>query len=183
MASELQKIIRQSWADTTTPIGDQFMVMSLDEASHALAVSGFMVNWLAGKIREALIEGVTFQYTKRVTDAGWKGREDGVVAEYRLAKPGEAKEFITYTDNHGATRVKKKRGSMYEPEETPEMSPKEMAIAILKAMPRGKQISSKRIAQVTTLERDVVKGLLKKLKGAGKVTLVEGKWVRPLKPE
>jgi hypothetical protein len=177
------KVLRQQWPDSFHVLGDPLRLLTLEEASASLASSGFMLGWLSQKVKEALLEGVSFQYTKHVVD-GWKGRADGVVAEYRVATPSDLESITSYTDKAtGETRLK--RRSMYDsnekPASGPELSSKEMALGILKAMPREKPMGSKRLAKVTGYDLATVRGLLKKLRAAGKVNLVEGKWVRPPK--
>jgi hypothetical protein len=93
-----KKVIVSRWPDDYTLIGPPVIVLDLDEAAKNLAVSGFMTSWVAEKIKEAMLDGVVFTNTRRLTDS-WKGRADGVVSEYKVASQEEA----LVAANSGAT--------------------------------------------------------------------------------
>ena len=107
------KVLVSRWPDQYTVVGQQKIVLSLEEAALALAQSRWMHSWCAAKIKEALLEGVQFDYSKPVnTEIGWRGRPDGIVAEYRLATDQEIQVAldmaIVSESGGGTTRVSSK---------------------------------------------------------------------------
>lgn len=90
-ASE-NRVLAKFWPDEFTLMGPPSVVLDIEEAATNLAESGFMRSWIVAKIRDALKAGETFQHVKRV-GAGWKGRDDGVKAEYRIATRDEVVNF------------------------------------------------------------------------------------------
>ncbi len=86
------RVLGKFWPDNYTLIGPPVRVFDLEEVADSLAVSGFMVPWIAAKIREELRGGTVFQNVARITES-WRGRADGVKAEYRMASRDELLNF------------------------------------------------------------------------------------------
>src|SRR5690348_14323243 len=96
------KVRVQRWSSPMGPvIGPSIIMGSLDHISHCLALSGFMLPWIEGKIKEHLLSGGTF------TNRGQTLQEDelsivangSVVAmqvrsEYRLATEKEVLDYV-----------------------------------------------------------------------------------------
>ena len=95
------------WPDEYTLIGPSVLILELDDAAEKLATSGFMRAWVAAKIREALLEGVVFENTRRIPES-WKGRQDGVVAQYRVATK---EDVLTAAESVSAAFVSGKANS------------------------------------------------------------------------
>ena len=87
------KVLVKRWPDSYTLIGPPLQVRDIDEASDLLAQSPWLRNWVAIKIKEAFLAGETFTRYCRIGD-GWRGRDDGVVAEWRLATDEEVFQFV-----------------------------------------------------------------------------------------
>ncbi len=79
------KVFIQQYPGEHTVVGPPKLIRDLEEVADGLAESSFMKVWISGQIRKALTEGHVFQNIGRVTEQ-WRGREDGVKTEYRLAK-------------------------------------------------------------------------------------------------
>ncbi len=91
------KIRVQRWPDTYTLMGAPILIKDLEEAAEYLAASHWMRTWIEMKIREALLAGEMFTFSKRaLMDEGgvWKGRPDGVVAEWRVATQEEVLNYV-----------------------------------------------------------------------------------------
>lgn len=86
------RVIGKFWPDNYSLVGPPVRVFDLEDIADNLAVSGFMVPWIAAKIREELKNGTVFQNVSRMGD-GWRGRADGVKAEYRMASRDELLNF------------------------------------------------------------------------------------------
>lgn len=86
------RVIGRFWPDNYSLMGPPVRVFDLDEVADNLAASGFMLPWIAARIREELKSGTVFQNVARMGD-GWRGRADGVKAEYRLASKDELLNF------------------------------------------------------------------------------------------
>jgi hypothetical protein len=75
---------------------------------------------------------------------------------------------------------KKKHKEAVQVEETQELTPKEIAIALYKVMPKDEAYGSKKLAKLAGIEySDLILPILHKLKDAGKCEFTEeGKWQR-----
>lgn len=87
-------VLINRYADEYTLVGPAKKIMPIDEAAEILAATPWMRLWIAEKVKEALLLGEIFTYSKRVTP-GWKGREDGIASQYRQAT---REEVLNYAD-------------------------------------------------------------------------------------
>lgn len=91
------KVLIRRWPDEYSLVGPPIIIKDLDDATEILAMNGWMRGWLAGKIKEALLSGELFAYEKRTFGnfgTTWRGRGDGIVAEYRMATEKEVLDFV-----------------------------------------------------------------------------------------
>lgn len=91
------KVLIRRWPDEYSLIGPPILIKDLEDATDLLALNGWMRGWLAGKIKEALLNGELFAYEKRTFGnfgTTWRGRSDGIVAEYRMATEKEVLDFV-----------------------------------------------------------------------------------------
>jgi hypothetical protein len=78
-------------------MGPPVLIKDVDEAADLLAQNQWMRPWLAAKIKDALLSGEIFQHERRVLDDDvdrWKGRSDGIVAEWRMASESEVLDYV-----------------------------------------------------------------------------------------
>jgi hypothetical protein len=102
------KVVVHRWPDSYSLMGSPTLVLDLEEACDQLAQNPWMKNWLAARVREALLAGECFTHEKRI-DEGWRGRPDGVVGEYRMATEEEILNYVDTTQfanvtGHAATK-------------------------------------------------------------------------------
>jgi hypothetical protein len=111
------KVLVRRWPDQYALLGSPSVVLDVEEAALSLAKSTWMHSWCAAKIKEALLDGVQFDYSRSTdTGMGWRGRPDGIVAEYRLASDEEiqaALDMVVATSN-GSHVSKKAQEKGYE---------------------------------------------------------------------
>jgi hypothetical protein len=113
----MEKVIVHRYPDKYTLLGSPVRVLELDEACEALASSGFMIDWIREAIRQHLLAGGSFKHfvDLHAIDGSWKGREDGMLSEYRLATRDES---ITYVDDRAFHQATGKRITKHAQEET-----------------------------------------------------------------
>lgn len=87
------KVLIRRFPDQHTVIGPPVIIKGIDEASELLAQNAWMRLWVAEKIKQALLSGEIFSYFRRM-DVDWRGRPDGLVAEYRRASEEEVLNFV-----------------------------------------------------------------------------------------
>ncbi len=97
------KVLIRRWPDNYSLVGPATLLKDLDDAALLLAQSAWMHGWVSAKIKEELVSGGTFSFEKRDMDPGsWKGRNDRVVAEWRIASD---KEILDYVEGSQAAEI------------------------------------------------------------------------------
>lgn len=156
------KVIGRFWPDNYALMGPPIKVFDLTELADNLAASGFMLPWIAAKIREELRAGTIFQNVARMGD-GWRGRADGVKAEYKLASKDEILNYAETVrhasiSGHAMSRRSQEKGYVVhyldsDPvRESYEKLPRQARVIMDVLNDSGREILTEAVVEVLLLE-------------------------------
>lgn len=105
----LDRVSIKRWPDRYTLVGPPMIMKPIDEAVEALVCSTFMRPFFREIVKQRLLNGEVFSHHEDPSD-GWRGRADGLVAEYALASMDDEvahAEMLKHAESVGRTSTRK----------------------------------------------------------------------------